>query len=63
MNWPSFFRWKTQQAEAVLLPVVDVLLDLLPGRLFRERLAVCGERLHYLGIREQAVEIVEVQGA
>jgi len=46
----------------VLLPVVDVLLDLLPGRLFRKRLVVCGERLHYQGMREQqAVEIVEVQ--
>ena len=50
------------QAEAVLPPVVNVLLDLFPGRLFRKGLAVCGERLHDLGIGEQAVEIMEVQG-
>ena len=44
------FAVEDPQAETMLLPVLDVLLDLLPGRLFRKGLAVCGERLHDLGI-------------
>jgi hypothetical protein len=56
------FSVEDPQAEAMLLSVVNILVDLFPGRLFQKRLAVCGEGLHDLGIRKKAMEIVEVQG-
>ena len=49
------------EPEAVLLPVVDALPDVVPGLLLRQRLAVRRERLHHLEVGVEAMDVVEAR--